>query len=121
MIKNNELINNILFSNVNDIVSFKLFLFIIIAFLFSVAIDVVLGELPGKIHPVVMMGNVISFFKKHLIQFRTRLSGFGLVFTTSITTSVLLLIIFPSFKTIMELFSLATLFKSFGFKTVLNI
>ena len=64
MIKNNELINNILFSNVNDLVSFKLFLFIIIAFLFSVAIDVVLGELPGKIHPVVMMGNVISFFKK---------------------------------------------------------
>ena len=55
MIKNNELINNILFSNVNDLVSFKLFLFIIIAFLFSVAIDVVLGELPGKIHPVVMM------------------------------------------------------------------
>ena len=98
MIKNNELINNILFSNVNYLVSFKLFLFIIIAFLFSVAIDVVLGELPGKIHPVVMMGNVISFFKKHLIQFRTRLSGFGLVFTTSITTSVLLLIIYLIIK-----------------------
>lgn len=30
--------------------------------------DVLLGELPGKIHPVVFMGNYISFFWKHRLK-----------------------------------------------------
>lgn len=63
----NELINNINLININNIISFYLFLFIIFALLLSLVIDVLFGELPGKIHPVVIMGSLINFFKKNLL------------------------------------------------------
>ena len=43
MIEYNELINKLMFTNVNDIVSLKLFLFVIFTFLLSLAIDIILG------------------------------------------------------------------------------
>ena len=53
----------LILTNVTSIVSFKLFLFIILALLISFAVDMVFGELPAKIHPVVIMGSIINFFK----------------------------------------------------------
>ena len=106
MIEYNELINNVMLTNINNIVSFRLFLFIICTFIFSLAIDVLFGELPGKIHPVVIMGSIINYFKRKFINIKNRLSGLMLVFCTSITSSVLLLIIYLIIKNNIILFIL---------------
>lgn len=98
MIEYNEILNNIIFTNVNNIVLSNLFLFIIFALLFSIAIDVLLGELPGKIHPVVMLGSIINFFKLKFINIKNKFSSLMLVICTSITSSVLLLIIYIMIK-----------------------
>lgn len=50
----------------------QLTLFIIII---AVVIDVIFGEPPVKIHPVVWMGKLIDFFKGHLISYRSKISG----------------------------------------------
>ena len=50
MIEYNYLLNDIIFSKISNIVSLKLFLFIIIAFLISFFIDIIFGELPTRIH-----------------------------------------------------------------------
>lgn len=71
-----------------------MFLFIIFSLIFSLAIDVIYGELPTKVHPVVIFGSMISFFKKYLIKIRNRWSGFIIVLTVSIISSVLLYIIY---------------------------
>jgi adenosylcobinamide-phosphate synthase len=52
-------------------------LFIIII---AVIIDVIFGELPAKIHPVVWMGKVIDFFREYLINYRSKISGIILTF-----------------------------------------
>lgn len=99
MIEYNELINKIImFTNVNDIVSLKLFLFVIFTFLLSLAIDVILGELPGKVHPVVIMGSIINFFKDMFINIRNRLSGVLTVLCAGIVLSILLFVIYFIFK-----------------------
>ncbi len=55
----------------------QLTLFIIII---AVVIDVIFGELPAKIHPVVWMGKAIDFFKGYLINYRSKISGIILTF-----------------------------------------
>lgn len=76
----------------------ELFYFIIIALLFSIAIDVIFGELPTKIHPVVIMGSIISFFKDIFIGIRNKLSGLLLVLFAIVTTSILLYILYFVFS-----------------------
>lgn len=98
MIEYNELLNNIMLTNVNNIVSFKLFLFIICALIFSLAIDVLFGEIPTKIHPVVFMGSLINFLKNHLINIKNRISGLILVLCSCIISSVILLILYLFIK-----------------------
>ncbi|MBR6992863.1 MAG: cobalamin biosynthesis protein [Methanobrevibacter sp.] len=98
MIEYNELINKLMFTNVNDIVSLKLFLFVIFTFLLSLAIDIILGELPGRIHPVVIMGSIINFFKNMFINIRNRLSGVLTVLCAGIVLCILLLVIYFIFK-----------------------
>lgn len=68
----------------------SLFLFILSAFIFSLAVDVVFGELPGRIHPVVIIGSVIGFFKKICINIKNRLSGLLLVISTAIVLALIL-------------------------------
>jgi len=67
-------------------------LFIIII---AVIIDVIFGELPAKIHPVVWMGKVIDFFREYLIKYRSKISGIILTFMAvmifTLATYVLLL------------------------------
>ena len=94
MIEYNEFINNVMLTNVSDIVSLKLFMFVIFALLFSLAIDVMFGELPGRIHPVVIMGSIINFFKNMFIGMKNRLSSFIVVICCCVVTSVILLIIY---------------------------
>ncbi|WP_407377326.1 cobalamin biosynthesis protein [Methanobrevibacter sp.] len=78
----------------SNIVSLNLFLFIILAFVFSLAIDVVAGELPTRIHPVVLMGSFISFFKKIFINIRNKMSGLLLVVCCIASVSVILYLIY---------------------------
>ena len=75
----------------------ELFYFIILALLFSLAIDVTFGELPTKIHPVVIIGSIISFFKNIFIKIKNRLSGFLLVIATTIVVSILLYVLYVIF------------------------
>ena len=98
MIEYNELINGLIFANVNDIVSLKLFMFVIFTFVLSLAIDVIFGELPGSIHPVVIMGSIISFFKSKFIDIRNRMSGVLTVLCAGLVLSVILFIIYFIFK-----------------------
>ena len=79
---------------INNINSMELFLFIILGLLFSLAIDVIIGELPTKIHPVVIIGSLISFFKKIFIKIKNRLSGLLLIICTILVVSIILFIIY---------------------------
>ena len=56
-------------------------LFIIIT---AVLIDILFGEPPTKIHPVVLMGNIIDYFKKLLAPFNSKWTGILLTFLTII-------------------------------------
>lgn len=79
---------------INNINSIELFLFIILGLLFSLAIDVIIGELPTKIHPVVIIGSAISFFKKIFIKIKNRLSGLLLIICTILVVNIILYIIY---------------------------
>ena len=94
MIEYNEFINNMISTNVSDIVTLKLFLFVIFALMFSLAIDVIFGELPGRIHPVVIMGSIINFFKNIFIGIRNKSSGLLVVVCSGIAVSVILFVIY---------------------------
>lgn len=95
MLEYNKLITDI-FSMKFD--SFELFLFIILALVVSLAIDVIFGELPTRIHPVVIIGSVISFFKNKFINIKNRFSGLLLVLATGISVSVILYILYLIFS-----------------------
>lgn len=64
-------------------------LFIII--LISILIDLLIGELPTKIHPVVWMGKIIDLFKPKLNKIRNKSSGVYL------TLILLLIFLIPCF------------------------
>lgn len=95
MIEYNKLITDI-FSMKMD--SFELFLFIILSLLVSLAIDVVAGELPTKIHPVVIIGSLITFFKNKFINIKSRLSGLMLVLSVGICISLILYVLYLIFS-----------------------
>ena len=70
MFEYNYLLNDIT-TNMNSVVSFELFCFVVFAFLLSLVIDIIFGELPTRIHPVVIVGSLISFFKNVFIKIKT--------------------------------------------------
>lgn len=94
MFKYDKLINDIIFTQTGNINSLNLFIFIISALLMSIFIDVVFGELPGRIHPVVIMGSIIDFFKGIFIGMKNRMSGLLLVLCCILSTSVILYLIY---------------------------
>ena len=94
----NIIINNIISVKATNIVSLNLFLFVVLGLLFSLAIDVLFGELPTRVHPVVIIGSVISFFKNIFIRIKNRFSGLLLVISTGIVVSLLLFVIYFIFK-----------------------
>lgn len=94
MIEYNEFINDIVFTHIDKINSINLFLFIIFALIISLLVDVIFGELPGKIHPVVIIGSVINFFKNIFIKIRNNISGLLLALCTCAVSSILLYFIY---------------------------
>lgn len=86
--------NEIVFANIHSINSLNLFIFIISALFLSIVIDIVFGELPGKIHPVVIMGSIIAFFRNVFIGIKNRLSGLLLVACCVIVTGVILYLLY---------------------------
>ena len=57
-------------------------------------IDIIFGELPTRIHPVVIIGSIIGFFKNVLIRFKSKLSGLMAVIGVCIVSSVILYVIY---------------------------
>jgi len=62
---------------------------ILLIVIIAVVIDIVFGELPSKIHPVVLMGKFIEFFKIFFIKYNSKMSGMLL--------TLILIIIFAFF------------------------
>ena len=71
----------------------EVYYFIIITLILSLAIDLIYGELPTKIHPVVIIGKFIDLFKGIFIQMKNRWSGFLTTFFTVAVCCLLLFII----------------------------
>ncbi len=86
--------NDLLLTNINGIVSYKLFLFVILTLLVSLAIDLMFGELPGKIHPVVIIGSIIDFLKRKFIKIKNKTSGLLVVIGVFISVSIILYLIY---------------------------
>lgn len=117
------MIENIILNDLEIINNNYLFLFILLSLLFSFAFDVIFGEIPGKIHPVVLMGSIINFFKKHLINIRNKWSGFLLYVFCVFTVSLILFIIYLIFRFNFILFTLMfiiLLSSTFSFKMLMN-
>lgn len=87
-----DLINNFnIFNNINF--SYNILIFILFSLFLAISFDITYGELPTKIHPVVMIGSVISFFKIRFIKITNKWSGLFLTAATCIASSVLVIIL----------------------------
>lgn len=116
MIEYNKLITDIIFTNVNNINLHQLLLFIILSFIISYVIDMLFGELPTKIHPVVIIGSIITFFKNIFIKIRNKVSGLLLVLCTYLVSSVIIYLFYFIFSfNIIILFILFTILLSSTF------
>ena len=72
----------------------NLFIFILLTFVFSLAIDVLIGELPTKIHPVVYIGKLINFNKNIFIKIKNKSSGLYVVICVYVISSVIIYLIY---------------------------
>ncbi len=94
MIEYNKLFNDIIFTQMTYNNSLNLFLFIILSLLVAIVIDMVFGELPTAIHPVVIMGSIISFFKNVFIKIKNRISGLLLVLFAVFAVSIIVYVFY---------------------------
>ena len=67
MFYNFDLINNFnILLSINSINStYNILIFILLSLFSAIFFDIIYGELPIKIHPVVFIGSIISFFRRH--------------------------------------------------------
>ena len=95
MFYNFDLINNFnILLSINSINSaYNILIFILLSLFSAIFLDIIYGELPTKIHPVVFIGSIISF-----IKIKNRWSGLFLTLSTCIVSSVLLIILFYLFS-----------------------
>lgn len=77
-----------------NFINFDLFSFIISTLVFAIVFDIIIGELPSKIHPVVIIGKIIDFFTDLFIKIRNKISGLLLFLSTTIVSTVILFILF---------------------------
>lgn len=70
----------------------EVFLFIVITLIISLLIDLIFGELPTKIHPVVVIGSIITFFKNIFIKIKNKWSGF----LTTLFTMIIICLVFSA-------------------------
>lgn len=125
MIEYNRLITDISLIKMS---SFELFLFIILSIVLSIAIDMIIGEIPTFIHPVVIIGSIIRFFKKLFIRIKNKISGLFLVLSCSICVIIIMYILYSVFSfNIIILFVFFTIVLSTTFsinmllKTAINV
>ena len=98
----------------------QLTLFIIVI---AIIIDIIFGELPTKIHPVVWMGKLIDLFNEYLINYRSKISGIILTFCIVIifTLATYVLLYLSAFNYIIYIFvSSVILSTTFAIKVLLN-
>ena len=60
--------------------------------LFALAFDLLIGEFPVKIHPVVWIGKIISFFKGLLIKYDSKIAGLILAILVILISSLIVLV-----------------------------
>ena len=60
--------------------------------LFALAIDLLIGEFPVKLHPVVWIGNIISFFKNLLIKYDSKIAGLIIAIAVILVSSLIVLV-----------------------------
>ena len=123
MIEYNKIINDIIFTQTDKINSLSLFMFIIFALLVSIAFDVIIGELPRRVHPVVIIGSIIDSLKSVCIGIKNKISGLLLVIgTTAMICLILFVIYFICSYNIILLFLvfIILLSSTFSIKMLLN-
>ena len=100
MFYNFDLINNFnILLSINNINStYNILIFILLSLFSAIFLDIIYGELPTKIHPVVFIGSIISFFKNIFIKIKNKWSGLFLTLSTCIVSTVLLIILFYLFS-----------------------
>ncbi|WP_303294759.1 cobalamin biosynthesis protein [Methanobrevibacter woesei] len=77
-----------------NFINFDLFSFIISTLVFVIVFDIIIGELPSKIHPVVIIGKIIDFFTDLFIKIRNKISGLLLFLSTTLISTVVLFALF---------------------------
>lgn len=77
-----------------NFINFDLFSFIISTLVFAIVFDIIIGELPSKIHPVVIIGKIIDFFTDLFIKIRNKISGLLLFLSTTLISTVILFALF---------------------------
>lgn len=77
-----------------NFINFDLFSFIISTLVFAIVFDIIIGELPSKIHPVVIISKIINFFTDLFIKIRNKISGLLLFLSTTIVSTVILFVLF---------------------------
>lgn len=100
---------------------FQLTIFLII--LIALIIDVLFGEFPAKIHPVVWMGKLIGLLRRHLIGYRSKASGIILTLVVVIifTLATYVLISLSVINNILYIFvSSIILTTTFAIKVLIN-
>ena len=60
--------------------------------IFSLAFDLLIGEFPARIHPVVLVGGIISFFKDRLIKYNSKTAGLFLTICVIAFGSLIMLV-----------------------------
>ena len=96
---------------------------IILTFVLSFLFDITFGELPFRIHPVVITGSLIEFFKKHLIGYRSKFSGLAVVIGVCGVSCVILYILYLISYVSMVLYLIVfilVLSSTFSFKMLLK-
>lgn len=99
------------------------FSFSIIIFVLSLLFDIIFGELPTKLHPVVIIGKIIHFLTKHLIKIKNKISSFILLLSTIILSLLFFIIILYICKINIILYSIVfilILSSTFSFKLLLT-
>lgn len=89
----------------------------------AVFIDLLIGELPSKIHPVVWMGQSIYFLKPYLLKLQNKLSGFVLTIILSVffvLSSIIILYLISSNHIIYILVSVILLSTTFSIKMLIS-
>jgi adenosylcobinamide-phosphate synthase len=96
---------------------------LLLIIIIAIIIDVIFGELPAKIHPVVWMGKLIDFFKGYLINYRNKISGIILTFilVAIFTLAIYVLLYLLSFNYLIHIFiSSVILSTTFAIKVLLS-